>query len=1587
MAAILSIAERLDAARRDLLDLGLRNTLLNYRLTKSRGVQIAEARSAEVVQLLVADRRSLEFVPGENAQFELSPTEANANGTSTAVLITAHNDKNLQTRLLATYYAARTHVEERGVNILFLALGMLHWYEDDSSDRELRAPLLLIPVELERMSARDRFKVKYNDEDVEDNLSLATRLKADFGIKYPELGDIEESSVEDYLRRIAQCIDGKQRWRVEADEIALGFFSFAKFLMYRDLEAGTWCTKENPDASPILAALIRDTFRNEPSGMPDDAYLDKAIAPNQLSQVVDVDSSQALAILDVRAGRNLVIQGPPGTGKSQTITNLVADALGQGKKVLFVAEKMAALEVVKRRLNKVGLGDACLELHSHSANKKAVLGELQRTLRLGQPQANSLHWELEHYKRARDQLNAYCMAINTPIGQSGFTPRELMGELIAIERLRGDVPLPSRSSDSEWSKEVASRLVRWNKAKINDAAVLVANLQAHLGRMGIPSQHPFHATKLETLLPSDRQNIAERLRQAIKSCQVLQNAVGDLAGYMGIAAACTRVEAEVLGRAAKRALNAPHLKGVELRTGDWQVRRDQIAQLLQVGARHTEIHAGFDAKLISEAWDQALLPARQVLSTVGRKWWRWLSGDYRRARNFVAGLCTTELPRDVETQLGIVDAVMEAAHLRKILQELEPLGASLYGVQWQGLQSDWAVLERLAEWIVALYRDVGDGQLPPGIVEFLAGDPAMRPLEEKVRLVEAAIPVYDQALPAALSSLALENSMRKTIGQMDLQQQAVGFTAMLDRLGDLHDAITFNNLRIALSREELEWVLETAWDWPNTARFLVLFFRQTCFEAFLRLAYAAREPLRAFDGQAHESARNRFRDLDVVGLKATQLRLAKTHFETLPSPSGYGQLGILMREFEKRSRHLPIRKLVQQAGNAIQAIKPVFMMSPMSIAAFVPPGSAKFDLVIFDEASQVRPVDAFGAVLRGQQVVVVGDTKQLPPTSFFDTLIGEDDPEDDQESVTSDIESLLGLMAGQAAPQRMLRWHYRSRHQSLITISNERFYDNRLVVFPSVEPAHRGLGLVFHHLPNTIYDRGKSRTNQKEAEIVARAVMAHAKLAPHLTLGVAAFSLQQAEAILDQLEMLRRNDPSVEPFFASHPFEPFFVKNLESVQGDERDVIFISVGYGRNAEGYVAMTFGALTGQGGERRLNVLITRARQCCEVFTNLTHDDIDLTRTPSQGVAALKAFLKYAQTGVSDVPISDGREEDSPFEIEVAGALRAAGHDVVSQVGSGGFRIDLAIRDSERRGRFLLGIECDGATYHRSRSARDRDRLRQDVLENLGWQIYRVWSADWFNHPERELTKLLAAIGEAKLPQNNASPNRQATQDATTAPSVVPVIERSEPAERTESVDLRSPPYAVCNLMVTLNSVELHSIHPRKFADWIREVVKVECPIHVSDVARRIADAAGVRRIGNRIESAFAAGVREAVRSGQIEKRGEFLWIIGASQVTVRDRSIVPNAYRRLELVAPEEIGEAILMIVKASLGINLEDVPTAVCRLLGFGRTTEEMSETIISVSKKLAAARRLEIEEGHVRWPEQGVADDQSGLKLIKGKDR
>ncbi len=1551
------ISAILEAGRGELLDLGLRNPLLNHRPSRARGVEVVDELPAEVFRILVRERKAMAFkeAPEEEdgdaeGEWILSQPDEDGEGGTAARhvdlrLQTRLSSARLQSRLIKTEREARTFIEEQGVNVLYLALGMLRWYEAESSREPRKAPLILVPVALERTNVRERFRLLYTEEDLDENLSLASKLKLEFSVGFPGMPAQEDLDVGRYFDAVEESMGGLPRWSVDRDAVALGFFSFGKLLMYRDLDEENWPEGRGPSDHPVIRTLFDENSRgSEPPQLAEDEHLDKHMNPADVHQVMDADSTQSLALLDAKSGRSLVIQGPPGTGKSQTITNIIAEAIGHGRTVLFVAEKMAALEVVKRRLDGVGLGDACLELHSRKTNKRAVLQELDRTIRLGRPKLEQVDDDLRILTGLRDRLNGYSEAMNAPVGESGVTPYRAIGELVRLGPEAASLPRVGFASMRGWTGPDFRR-----------RQGLVEELQSNLSRSGVPNQNPFYGSTRSVLVPTEEGRIKDALVAARDATRALRESAAGLAAVLALSPPETREEAEMLCRAARRATQAPRLEGVRVRSGEWQARRDDLRALVAAGQGYAVLRGRYDDLLIPEAWDQDLLETRQHLANYGDRWWGFLSGSYREARNRLGGLCRGDLPRDAEEQLALVDAVLEAQRHRRVIGEHGTLGENLFGAQWQGERSDWTVLAKLLEWIVQVYREVGEGRLPEGLIDFLSGDPARAGLEEKIAATEGALVGHTAALDAAAGLLELEEGVLSSMGEQALTTQEAVFDAWQRELHRLRDLVAYNQISETCRKEGLEGVLRQAESWPEAGTRLVDAYRYTWFEGLVEVAFGERPALARFDRANHEYVAGKFRELDRLVIEHNRAWLAHAHWRGVPTHEAGGQLGVLKREIQKKRRHLPIRQLVRRAGDAIQAIKPVFMMSPLSIANYLEPGALDFDLVVFDEASQVRPVEALGAIARGEQVIVVGDGKQLPPTSFFDRVVVAE--EADEESLTADLESVLGLFSAQGAPERMLRWHYRSRHESLIAVSNHEFYEDRLVVFPSPDKGREDAGLIYHHLPDAVYDRGGTRSNPGEAKSVAQAVMEHAKERPHLTLGVAAFSTAQMQAIEDQLEILRRKDPSFEGFFASHPHEPFFVKNLENVQGDERDVVFISVGYGRINGGYVPMSFGPLNQDGGERRLNVLITRARRVCEVFTNLTADDIDLDRSDARGVRVLKTFLQYANSGRLDGPGGTDGEPDSPFEESVLSALLGAGYRVETQVGSAGFFIDLAVVDPERPGRYLLGIECDGATYHSARSARDRDRLRQEVLEGLGWRIHRIWSTDWFRNPEGELRRAVEAIVEAKL---YGGPSRENGRSDPGGPTDIARDEGSDPAE-VPSV----PVYKRANVRISLHG-ELHQASPDSLGDVVADIVGVESPIHVQELSRRVTEAAHITRTGSRIRAVIEAAVRSAVRRRKVRQSGDFLWHPGMQEPPLRDRSGLPDASKKLEFVAPEEVEAAITKVVADSYGMGREEVPAAALRLLlGFKRTTTVAQRRVTEVLDGMVADGKLVLEGDHI----------------------
>jgi very-short-patch-repair endonuclease len=533
---------------------------------------------------------------------------------------------------------------------------------------------------------------------------------------------------------------------------------------------------------------------------------------------------------------------------------------------------------------------------------------------------------------------------------------------------------------------------------------------------------------------------------------------------------------------------------------------------------------------------------------------------------------------------------------------------------------------------------------------------------------------------------------------------------------------------------------------------LVPAFHFVFYNALSRNVLADNGDLSQITGITQELLRNQFAAADKEAIRLYSERVA-TLIDQRQAPYGnhsgpvrtWSEMALIINETNKQKRHIPIRQLILRSARALQAIKPCFMMGPLSVAQYLAPGQLKFDLVVMDEASQLRPEDAIGALARGGQVVIVGDPKQLPPTSFFQRVsLDADDDDADSRTAVEEGESILDVASTLFQPVRRLRWHYRSRHHSLIAFSNEEFYQRDLIIFPSAYHDDPLLGVKYHFIPNGVCENSR---NPAEAAKVVEAVMEHMREHPDESLGIVTLNFEQRELVEELLDKRLRDDPAAIAYQEKMRGgqETLFVKNLENVQGDERDVIFISTTYGPDSRGNQFQRFGPINGANGHRRLNVLFTRAKKRTVVFSSLDPDKIQTTANSPWGVRALKDYLLYARTGILQQADDGNDQPTNDFERSIGAVLKENNYDVVPQVGVAGFFIDLGVRHPTKPGTFLVGIECDGASYHSGRSARDRDRLRQEILVNLGWKIYRIWSTDWFKNRDSEVKRLLKHVAE--------------------------------------------------------------------------------------------------------------------------------------------------------------------------------------------------------------------------------------------------
>jgi very-short-patch-repair endonuclease len=1205
-----------------LIDFSRRNNLLYFRELKTGTLDATNANPEVLTELL------------QGSSVLLTKLLPDSDGTSCSAKM-----QEIRRRALA-------NLEEKGLDTLFLSVGRATWTPADEG-RPPEAPVLMVPLTVENRGREGRSVAIQRNGDIQANLALLHFLQDEFGVSVAAeplidafQGDNEGETFDpvptfDLLTKQAGHIKG---FGVAA-KMSISNFSFQKMAMVRDLLD---LERELP-AHDVIAAMSgdKDARADVLSSFSDvePRELD-SVPANDEHLVLDADSSQQRVVAIVEKGQHCIVHGPPGTGKSQTIANLIASLAAKGKRILFVAEKRAALSVVLDRLERIGLGHLALDLHGADLTRQEILKKVAHSLdqlRDSVPVDTRLHTQFEERRRQLNQHVARMHSKRPPADQTVF---EIQARLLGLAA--------NPPSKTRWRGQNLDKLNAEAVMKIRDQLIELAGLEDLFLRTN-PS--PWTGAALRD---------GKTARQATETSSDLATRLFPhlLKELHGLEAACRAAPAESIRRVTEF---------IELLERISATRRKFSESIFT-----TDL-----TKLI-----QALEPARR--GAVSRLIAWCTNSAYRSAlKESYALLLNKNVP---STQL---------------LSELTPARAN---------RQEWATFSNDS----------------PPMVDVRSAAQALRDVNEALKTLSLFI-------PALMDSDAPLSRLRDVLNGLNSD----GVTPMrIPRLLEIETALQQQGLTPFI--DEIRGSRPASDKWP-------VMFEQAWLSSLLDRSIEEDPLLAAFNGRTHDKFVEEFKALDRQRIELARLRVRRTHAERVINAMNAhsDQTALVRREAEKKRRHMPLRRLLSEAPDVLTSLCPCWMASPLSVSQLLPPMQSCFDYVIFDEASQVLPEDSIPSIYRGRHLVVAGDKHQLPPTTFF-AASDEEDEASDSAIATEGFESLLDLASSfiQSAP---LDWHYRSRDERLISFSNHHIYNERLVTFPGPGgPSHVSHVLV----PAPVLRDGDEESASAEVEKVVELVLNHAKEHPDETLGVIAMGITHSRRVEAAMDKALRERTDLDAFFDQSKPERFFIKNLERVQGDERDAIILTIGYGKDRSGKLLYRFGPLLQTGGERRLNVAVTRARSRMTLVSSFSHLDMDPQKIRSRGVELLRDYLEYASSHgrrygdatTTQVPLND-------FEFDVMNALMAHGMNIVPQVGASRYRIDLVVQDPGQPGKFLLAIECDGAMYHSSPTARDRDRLRQQHLEALGWKFHRIWSTDWFLRREVEIERALQAYESAR------------------------------------------------------------------------------------------------------------------------------------------------------------------------------------------------------------------------------------------------
>ena len=1507
---------------RKLLDLGLRNSLINLR------------HSRTLVPLMVGSLDDLEDALADGKDFSILPRPADWKMKEEPDFSNLHELKELEPVLKSefknhrlrsamteaeltrtvkeVYRSSKQSIEENGANSLYLAFGLLRWYETAKSTKDRYAPVLLIPVEMVRKSAAEGYVIRLRDDDPQMNITILEKLKQDYGINVTGLDPLpqDEHGIDTRMvfTILRKAIMSQKNWDV-LESAYLGIFSFSQFVMWNDLKNRADDLAKNK--------VVKSLMDGKLSWQADEMSIGEKVDEDNVFLPLPADASQLYAIEAATQGESFVLHGPPGTGKSQTITTLIANALAHEKTVLFVAEKMAALEVVQKRLEKIGLGAFCLELHSNKSKKRSVLEQLRRASEVTKEKSAEEYAErAEQISKLRKELDAYSAALHKK-RSCGMDAYEIINE---YEKYK-DAP-----DIKPFTAEQAGKMT---SIMLADNITLIQRLVAAGKTIGDPSVHPMkelgcceYSQQLKVTIPQMieeyKKVIADTDEAFAGFTESFEIPVEGYASMVRMINICTEAInwSDIPAHWTKEENLAKLVDGI----------KDLCQRQLKLRDKKNELLKSWKPDFLTLNGSELLEEYRQASG----KWFLAKSMGVNSLFKRISAYSLKPLQKDnIEEYLNIL---VEYNKDEKDIGHLYDRYGYTLGVYDKGEGTDWGSIYELAEKALLSAEALKDISGSDSFRMKFCGNIMYSSIMERLisswnNYLEKRKEIYD--------ALGIDEASRRCTPDEDRDY----FDALLGNMDDLRDWVMWNDSCRQAREQGLGNVVDSLKDGLKYDKAEDA-YRKAISKTLAMLAIDEEPVLNKFSGNVFNEKIQQFRDLDAKLTKLTQeeifCRLASRVPNFAKEAANSSELGIIQKAIRSGGRGVSIRRLFDQIPNMLPRLCPCMLMSPISAAQYLDPEREPFDIVVFDEASQLQTCKAVGALARGKNAVIVGDPKQMPPTSFFSSNQIDEDNLD-----IEDLESILDDCLALNMPQTHLLWHYRSRHESLIAFSNHRFYENKLFTFPSVNDRERKVRLV--HVDG-VFERGKNRYNMAEAQAIIEELKrrSHDKKLSKLSVGVVTFNINQQNLIDDLLIEACKTDPVLEKW-AYGAKEPLFIKNLENVQGDERDVILFSVSFGPDETGKVSMNFGPLNRDGGWRRLNVAVSRARCEMVIFTIMTPDMIDLSRTSSEGVAALRSFLEYAggkEFGEDAGSVRIRKSGSSSIADKICTVLSENGYSAEKLVGHSEYRIDIGVIDPDDPEKYILGILLDGSGYGSSKTTRDREIAQISVLEGLGWHIMRIWTMDWWDNSNKEMNRILAELERLKNlpeePEEEEETVEEITEEETVASddekiSSAAAVPVSDNIIQYKPADLEVGDLSPDQLLLAENEEELQA--------KVTRTIYLEAPVSEEVIVKRVLQSYGITtRSGSKQNNR----IRELIAGGSYTKTEQdgklFFWRYGQVPGSYYEfRSNSGDNKREPKDIAVEEAANALYYVLYDQVSLPEGDLIREAEKVFGLGRT--------------------------------------------------